>query len=354
MAEQADKKYTPKWVPVPPPTPATLGERLRQIAERYGFIVVCALVLAALAALFVLFSLAKQQGEVDLDALATEAETLRTQRAEGASYASERETATLRVTSQPAGAVVLLNRDTVGVTPLDVGALRPGAYQLVARKEAYAPVDTFVFIRDAQPKQVALTLRRSPAERPEAPSEAPPSEDTPPARAAADEVSAEREAPGQPEAEQPEAEPAAPTTGQLIATSQPPGARVTLDGTVAGTTPLTTSDVSAGTHEAVFTLEGYETVRRRVTVEAGQDAFVQADLAERTGLLVVRVEPWGSIYVDGTLRERDTDVQHRAALPVGTHRVRATHPTFGAAERTVEVRPGDTTRVVIDFNAPTP
>ena len=345
MAEQADKKHTPKWVPVPPPSPATFGERLRQIAERYGFAVVCMLVLAALAALFVLFSMAEQQGKVDYEALATEVETLRTQQTEATTYAAEQGTATLRVTSRPSGALVLLDQDTVGVTPLDVGALRPGAYQLVARKEAYAPIDTFVFIRDAEPKRIALALRRLAAERPapEAPEEEAATQEPP------------EQAPSEQEAsEQPEEEPAAPTTGQVIATSQPSGARVTLDGMVVGTTPLTTSEVSAGTHEVVFTLDGHETARQRVTVEAGQEAFVQADLLQRTGLLIVRVEPWGSIYVDGTLRERDTDVQHRAALPVGTHRVRATHPTFGAAERTVEVRPGDTARVVIDFNAPMP
>ena len=72
----------------------------------------------------------------------------------------------------------------------------------------------------------------------------------------------------------------------------------------------------------------------------------------QTGLLKVLVKPWGSIYIDGELRQRETDLPYAAPLTPDTYRVTAVHPTLGTWERTVYVAPGEEASVVVDFNAP--
>ncbi|MGI9173809.1 MAG: SPOR domain-containing protein [Rhodothermales bacterium] len=72
----------------------------------------------------------------------------------------------------------------------------------------------------------------------------------------------------------------------------------------------------------------------------------------QTGLLKVLVKPWGSIYIDGELRQRETDLPYAAPLTPDTYRVTAVHPTLGTWERTVYVAPGEEASVVVDLNAP--
>jgi serine/threonine-protein kinase len=53
--------------------------------------------------------------------------------------------------------------------------------------------------------------------------------------------------------------------------------------------------------------------------------------------VLVSVHPWATVSVDGQpVGETPQDLR----LPAGPHRLRAAHPTFGAAEVEVEVEPG--------------
>lgn len=71
--------------------------------------------------------------------------------------------------------------------------------------------------------------------------------------------------------------------------------------------------------------------------------------ADAPGRLVVQVRPWGTITVNGRVYARNTDLPATLELPPGTHRVRVEHPQLGLREQLVEVRPGQTTRVVLDL-----
>jgi len=81
----------------------------------------------------------------------------------------------------------------------------------------------------------------------------------------------------------------APTVGVIQITSDPPGARVTVDGIIAGVTPLTVSDVAPGRHAVVLS-RGANTAPRSVDVVAGATANVFAALpapGAATGTLAV-------------------------------------------------------------------
>jgi hypothetical protein len=68
--------------------------------------------------------------------------------------------------------------------------------------------------------------------------------------------------------------------GQLEVTSDPQGARVTLDGTAAGVTPLSIPNVGAGRH-VIIVAQGETTVNRSVEVSAGASASVFVALGAR-------------------------------------------------------------------------
>jgi len=70
------------------------------------------------------------------------------------------------------------------------------------------------------------------------------------------------------------------------------------------------------------------------------------------GTVRVLVRPFGDIFVNGQRRATDTNAPVFADLPPGTHRIRATHPTFGTQERSVRVRSGQTAEVFIEFATP--
>jgi len=269
--------------------------------------------------------------------------------------------ATLWVDSEPAGAVVRMGREVVGVTPLRLHGLAPGFYALSVTGEAAPALDTLVYLgpgarldvwhapealADAG-AQIPLPERprtersggRSPAPtRADARRRPPPA--APPAAAAV--------APA-PQATPPSTEPP-PGAGALVVTSEPAGAQVLLNGRAVGRTPLRLPDLGAGAYHVVVQHAGYSPAAQTLEIEAGRSRTFWAALAPAQGSLLVVARPWGSIYVNGELRAQDTDLQHVLTLPVGTHRVRAVHPQLGAQERVVEVRADQTTRVVLDLN----
>ena len=71
------------------------------------------------------------------------------------------------------------------------------------------------------------------------------------------------------------------TTGSVAVSSDPPGARITLDGVDIGEeTPATLSDIDAGKHVLLLSLDGHDDVSRLVNVKAGEEAELAVTLPE--------------------------------------------------------------------------
>jgi hypothetical protein len=77
--------------------------------------------------------------------------------------------------------------------------------------------------------------------------------------------------------------PAAPAsfTGSLYVDSRPRGATVTIDGKSAGQTPLTMSDVAAGSHVVRIEMAGKKPVTATPRIVAGQTERVTVSLEDR-------------------------------------------------------------------------
>jgi hypothetical protein len=286
--------------------------------------------------------------------------------AQASNLAAASEPASLIVSSEPAGSVVVLGRDVVGVTPLRLNALPPGFYTLSLEAPTHATHDTLLYLaagdtlrvwhrhRTAQgliaghtedPERLALPSGQQAEARPPATAPAPPPAAAPPR--AEPEPQVQEPAPAPPASAPVASDPA---TSTLLVTTEPAGAQVLLNGRVMGQSPLRLDDLGPGPYHVVVQRPGYRTVSQTVEVEAGRSRTFWTALQPSGGTLLVVARPWATLYVNGDLRASESDLQHAISLPVGTHRVRAVHPQLGARERVVEVRSDETVRVVFDFN----
>jgi hypothetical protein len=128
-------------------------------------------------------------------------------------------------------------------------------------------------------------------------------------------------------------------TGTLQVRSDPPGARVLVDGAPLGMTPLTLGTIAVGAH--VVTLESEAgAVSRTVTIVAGRT--VQLSESIFPGWLAV-VAPFEIEISEGSGLIQP-DGRGRAMLPAGSHKLRFRNRNLGYdAVRTVEINSGTTT-----------
>ncbi len=341
----------PKWVPYPPPPQGRL-ERAQFVLRRYGFVIACALFALALGVLFFppLDGTWPARNAAPPDAVSPGASASAgeyAQRGEGAGGLQHLSLnpydgrGTLAVTTEPAGATVLINSVPVGDTPLREHTLAAGAHVLSVQKEGYRSVDSVVVLRRDRPRVFSITLRARTAG--DASDEAP---RTSPERRTAEAAASEQRASEQ------RASSEVQQQGQLRVASQPAGATARLDGRRIGQTPLLVRDVPPGAYTVTLEAEGHRTAERSVTVRPAQTEVVDEQLRPLTGALSVLVRPWGAIYIDGRLYEREADVRYMTVLPVGRHRLTVVHPELGTWERTVNLDLDETTSVVVDFNNP--
>ncbi len=125
-----------------------------------------------------------------------------------------------------------------------------------------------------------------------------------------------------PSAEPPK--PAAPTNGTMRLISNPPGAKVEIDGWSEPTwvTPFNSPNLSVGQHKVVLTKAGFVTETRNVEVTAGQQAIVAASLRPSTipSRIEVISDPGGAtILVDGKPSGKQTPAT--IEVPKGEHTV---------------------------------
>jgi len=88
--------------------------------------------------------------------------------------------------------------------------------------------------------------------------------------------------------------PVSGTSGTIIASSNPAGANVYLDGMDKGISPVTITGVSSGSHTVSFTKTGYTATSRMITMTAGQTMDITVDLTKTGG-------DWGDLLNTTTL-----------------------------------------------------
>jgi serine/threonine protein kinase len=162
---------------------------------------------------------------------------------------SAAETGRLLIRSSPASARVTLDGRDVGVTPLTLNNVSRGAHVVRIAHQGYVTAERRVRIRATQPAQsieVDLVATRA-------------------AREAA--------APPPPAPER--------TSGSLMVDSRPAGARVFVDGKLAGTTPMLLDAVAVGDHAVRLELDGFNPWTSTARVVGGERIRVSGSLEQR-------------------------------------------------------------------------
>jgi serine/threonine protein kinase len=151
----------------------------------------------------------------------------------------------LLIRSSPADAVVSINGEPRGKTPLTVRDLAPGSYTIHVTRNGFVAADRRVRLTARQPSEsIEISLK------PLAPAPAAPS-------AGGD------------------------TAGSLSVESRPAGARVFVNDRLIGSTPLAMPDVPAGPATVRIEMDGYQAWITTVRVIAGQPLRVAASLDRR-------------------------------------------------------------------------
>jgi hypothetical protein len=140
------------------------------------------------------------------------------------------------VQSTPSGALVTIDGQPAGLTPVTVPDLALGEHRVQVARPGFVPAAARVDLTPESPTRT-LTLVLA---------------------AGVDE--------------------SGPAVGTLNVDSRPRGATVSVDGRRVGTTPLRLPDLAAGAHVVQIELQGYRTVRAEVTIERARPARVAVTL----------------------------------------------------------------------------
>jgi hypothetical protein len=138
--------------------------------------------------------------------------------------------------------------------------------------------------------------------------------------------------------------------GQMSITTEPAGARVTIDGQSRGISPITVTDLTAGDH-TVTVANDVGSVERKVTVSADGTASLMFSLAKPSG----PVGGWLSISSPFEVEVvENADViggsgSSRIMVAAGRHDVVLSNTALGFREtRRIDVAPGKTTAIRVD------
>jgi serine/threonine protein kinase len=133
---------------------------------------------------------------------------------------------------------------------------------------------------------------------------------------------------------------AAPTLGELMVSSIPPGAVVEVEGySQKWKTPQVFSAIPLGTYKVTVSLAGYSTETRSVTVVAGNRAATEVKLNATKGILSVGGTPAGAkVMIDGQEAAKLTPAEF--LLEPGPHKIVVRKDGFLDAESTIQLTAG--------------
>jgi serine/threonine-protein kinase len=138
-------------------------------------------------------------------------------------------------------------------------------------------------------------------------------------------------------------------------TTEPPGARVTIDGEARGVSPVTVGELAAGHHKISVAGAGGVSADRIVTTEAGVTTSVVFSLPKAptltAGWLTITA-PFEVRVVEGS-EVIGTSAAAKIMIPAGSHELGLVNPSLGyESHRKVVIEPGQTATVRVDASAP--
>ena len=135
-------------------------------------------------------------------------------------------------------------------------------------------------------------------------------------------------------------------TGALRVSSVPAGAWIEVDGsTAAARTPATLAGLSAGVARVAVGAEGYRSTAREVVVPKDATGEFAVELEREFGSLTLALTPPDA---QATLPDAGLSYEAGMRLPAGPHRLTVLRKGFETADRVVEVSGDTAVRIVLD------
>lgn len=196
--------------------------------------------------------------------------------------------AKVAITSEPAGAQVLVGGEVRGVTPLTTEVMA-GNHPLELRLEGFKPWTTDVQVKANEPMTVGPVRLGLP-------------------------------------------------DGRLALRSTPSGASVSIAGVYRGQTPLDVEVRPDIAQSVVLTRPGYESVTREINLKSGERQSLTVALTGVFGEITVRAQPADAqIYIDG---KASGAANQKLRLVATTHEIEIRKPGFVDFKASVTPRPG--------------
>ncbi len=198
-----------------------------------------------------------------------------------------------------AGAVAEVDGKVIGPIP-NVTKVTPGRHQVVITKDGYNRWERWVEVAESQRSTLDVVLTKVEAAK-----------------------------------------------GEILVTSSPSGATVTVNGAPKGVTPTVVEQLVAGPYLVEVTLADYNKESKTVAVEPGKRAIFDATLTKVKGdsgeLKVLADIEDATVYLDGEAIGKAPITQ--GGVRVGTHQIEGRSPRGFYGEATAEVRAGEVTVV---------
>jgi serine/threonine protein kinase len=139
-------------------------------------------------------------------------------------------------------------------------------------------------------------------------------------------------------------------TGSLIVVKEPHTARIKLNGKYIADLDYPIDQIPIGKYQLEITASGYTTFNKDITITPDKVDTIYATLVRLEGELSILVRPWGSIYINEQLHKSSADTRYKIILPVGQFEIKAIHPTLGTWKRSVKIQPEKVVDLTVDFN----
>jgi hypothetical protein len=208
--------------------------------------------------------------------------------------APETPTGELFVLSHPDGAIVELQNEFIGLTPIQGERIPVGKSVLTVRKDGYKTEQLSIHIATNQKLSREVHLR--------------------------------------------------PVTGLVVIRSNPAGANVTIDDVYKGKTPLSLYDVELGTHRAQLQMLGYDDREVEFEVTDRIPFARDVDMISNSGTLLVHSQPSGAtLYIDG--RNEGITPQSIERIQQGERVITLEMPGFEVYTRNILVESGKLARI---------
>jgi hypothetical protein len=209
---------------------------------------------------------------------------------------------TLKVFSEPAGAEIIIDGRTMGVTPLKIVNIDTGERRTALRLQGYVPAERGVRITANETQKLSVTLK-----------------------------------PVEPKGAE---KPPAPMPCTLAVTTAPPGASLTINNQPFGTTPFRMENLAAGSYRLRLELTGYDPMEGTVVLKAGESHAIEKKMAGAFGSLSVLTIPPGAILFVNDQQAGTTPCLIKK-LAAGSYRLRLELMEYDPMEGMVVLKAGE-------------